>query len=353
MARHVRDHHGESNYAADARHASARTRSRFRPPATTICTCASAWARTAPTTTAGISATASANKSPETGAWSLQNEAGTGFTNPTATVLNGGAAGSNVWKWVKITGSQGPAAWVVPAGALTQTFQWGSREDGMLFDKFAFGPPVSATRWASSTPAGRLRAPARRRRRRTAAVHAHRVRRSPTGNGQVPRQRLEPGTASLNFVNYWNQVTPENGGKWGSASKARATSSTGRRPTRRTRSRRTNGLPFKWHTLVWGNQQPAGSKPARRQSSSRRSTSGSRRSRPRYPDIEQIEVVNEPLHDPPRGPTNGNYMRGAGRRRRHRVGLDHQRVHAGASVLPERQADAQRLQHHQRRQCDD
>ena len=46
-------------------------------------------------------------KVPETGAWSLQNEAGTGFTNPTATVLNGGAAGSNVFKWVKITGQPG------------------------------------------------------------------------------------------------------------------------------------------------------------------------------------------------------------------------------------------------------
>ena len=54
-------------------------------------------------------------------------------------MLNGGAAGSNVFKWVKITGSQGPAAWVVPAGALTQTFQFGTREDGMRMDKFAFG----------------------------------------------------------------------------------------------------------------------------------------------------------------------------------------------------------------------
>jgi len=78
-------------------------------------------------------------KVPETGAWSLQNEAGTGFTNPAATVLNGGSAGSNVFKWVKITGSQGPAAWVVPAGTLTQTFQFGTREDGMRMDKFAFG----------------------------------------------------------------------------------------------------------------------------------------------------------------------------------------------------------------------
>ena len=30
------------------------------------------------------------------------------------------------------------------------------------------------------------------------------------------------------------------------------------------------------------------------------------------PDIEQIEVVNEPLHDPPRGATNGNYIEALG-----------------------------------------
>jgi endo-1,4-beta-xylanase len=60
---------------------------------------------------------------PETGAWALQNEANTGFTNPASTVLVGGAAGSNVFKWIKITGAQGPNPWVVPAGALTQTFQ--------------------------------------------------------------------------------------------------------------------------------------------------------------------------------------------------------------------------------------
>ena len=76
---------------------------------------------------------------PETGNWSLQNEANTGFTNAASTVLVGGSAGSNVFKWIKITGAQGPNPWVVNPAALTQTFQWGSREDGLWLDKFAFG----------------------------------------------------------------------------------------------------------------------------------------------------------------------------------------------------------------------
>ena len=56
-------------------------------------------------------------KTPEAGnQWALQNESNTGFTAPTATVLNGGNAPPQVFKWVKITGSQGPAAWVVRPG---------------------------------------------------------------------------------------------------------------------------------------------------------------------------------------------------------------------------------------------
>src|SRR6187402_1327147 len=38
---------------------------------------------------------------PETGNWALQNEANTGFTNAASTVLVGGSAGSNVFKWIK------------------------------------------------------------------------------------------------------------------------------------------------------------------------------------------------------------------------------------------------------------
>ena len=87
---------------------------------------ATAWVRMAANDDSWYFGTGFGEKVPETGAWSLQNEADTGFTNPTATVLNGGSTGSNVFKWVKITGSQGPAAWVVPAGALTQTFQFGT-----------------------------------------------------------------------------------------------------------------------------------------------------------------------------------------------------------------------------------
>ena len=76
----------------------------------------------------------------------LYNTSTGGASAPGAGVSTTGGAGQNVWKWVRLTSipgigdtSVGPTAWVVPDGALTQTFAWGSREDGLLFDKLAFG----------------------------------------------------------------------------------------------------------------------------------------------------------------------------------------------------------------------
>ena len=70
----------------------------------------------------------------------LYNTSTGGYTAAGDTVLTGGGAGTTVWKWVRLTGSDGigPSAWTVPADALTQTFSWASREDGLLLDKIAF-----------------------------------------------------------------------------------------------------------------------------------------------------------------------------------------------------------------------
>lgn len=62
--------------------------------------------------------------------------AGNGFTAADDTVtVGGGSAGTQVWKWVKFS-----TAYTVSAGALSQTFQIGSREDGLSLDKFVFAP---------------------------------------------------------------------------------------------------------------------------------------------------------------------------------------------------------------------
>ena len=61
---------------------------------------------------------------------------------------------------------------------------------------------------------------------------------------------------SLNFANYWNQVTPENGGKWGTVEGTRDVMNWTQADAAYALAK-ANGFPFKWHAFVWGNQQPA------------------------------------------------------------------------------------------------
>jgi len=265
----------------------------------------------------------------------LYNTSSGGATAPGAGVSTTGGAGQNVWKWVRLTGipgvgdaSIGPTSWVVPDGALTQAFSWGSREDGLLFDKLAFAPvnlcytvgdldavraptvscpPPQTTPPAYTRPSGSPLAAGQSK--YLGSAHSP----SPTDPNQT--------NPSLNFAAYWNQVTPENGGKWGSA---QPTSPFGPAadgyPTLPAptfnwtaaraayQAARSNGIAFKWHTLFWGNQQPAWieSLPVEKQKEAIRIWLQAIATE--FPDIEQIEVVNEPLHDPPRGATNGNYI---------------------------------------------
>ena len=261
-----------------------------------------------------------------------------GVTAPGAGVSTTGGAGQNVWKWVRLTGipaigdaSTGPSNWVVPAGALTQNFSWASREDGLLFDKLAFAPvdlcytvgDLDAVRAPTvSCPPAQPSPPPYTRTGPPIATGKTKYLGSAHSPAPADPNQTNP---SLNFGAYWNQVTPENGGKWGSAqpnspfgpqadgyptlpnpafnwAAARAAHT----------QARTTGAVFKWHTLFWGNQQPGWIENlpvAKQQEAIRIWLAAIARE---FPDIEQIEVVNEPLHDPPRGATNGNYIEALG-----------------------------------------
>lgn len=70
-----------------------------------------------------------------------------GFANPADIVTGGGAVQTGVWKWINLSqfnGGAAPVNFTVAAGSLTQTFQVGGREDGLDFDKFAFGTTGTA-----------------------------------------------------------------------------------------------------------------------------------------------------------------------------------------------------------------
>jgi endo-1,4-beta-xylanase len=245
------------------------------------------------------------------------NTSNGGATAPASGVSTGGSAGQNVWKWVRITpisgipGGFNPNPWVVPEGALTQTFAWGSREDGLLFDKFAFAPVEScytvgdldAPRPSTvACPTPQVTPPAFTRAGAPLATgdakylgSAH----SPwSGNPNTPNP-------SLNFGNYWNQVTPENGGKWGSVEGTRDVYNFTAAHAAEAQAIAVGGV-FKWHVLFWGNQQPQwmwNLTPAEQLEEIHEWLNAIRTE---FPNLQEIEVVNEPLHDPPDKVSAGN-----------------------------------------------
>jgi endo-1,4-beta-xylanase len=243
--------------------------------------------------------------------WALYNTATGGFTAPTATVLPDGPAGTQVFKWVRITGiygrgGLGPTTWEVPEGALTQTFYWSTREDGMFMDKFAFGRAgvcyTVADLDAGSAATGTCPPPPPP----PPPPYEHSGPPMATGKDKFLGSAWSPGEASAQFDRYFNKVTPENAGKWSSIERERDVMNFTDLDTAYNLAK-SNNWPFHYHVLVWGNQQPTWieSLPPEEQLEEIKEFWAAIAER--YPDIDYMEVVNEPLHDPPFGAGNGNY----------------------------------------------
>src|SRR3990172_5542363 len=123
-------------------------------------------------------------------------------------------------------------------------------------------------------------------------------------------------TAQLpKFADYWNQVTPENAGKWGSAEPVRDVMNWTTLDAAYNFAK-NNGFPFRFHVLVWGNQQPAWIENLPTDEQLDEIEEWFHAVADRYPEADYVEVVNEPLHDPPNQPGNGggNYYEALGGR---------------------------------------
>lgn len=100
------------------------------------------------------------------------------------------------------------------------------------------------------------------------------------------------------FLDHFDQVTPENAGKWANMEPTRDQFNW--EPLDRAYAlAKDNGLPFRFHVLVWGNQQPAWLEDLPPEEQLAELEERMVAIAQRYPDIDYIEVVNEPLHDPP------------------------------------------------------
>lgn len=117
-------------------------------------------------------------------------------------------------------------------------------------------------------------------------------------------------TAQLpDFTDYWNQVTPENAGKWGSVERTRDVMNWTELDAAYALAK-DNGFPFRFHVLIWGNQQPAWIETLPAEEQLEEIEEWFSLVAERYPDIDFIEVVNEPINDPPNtaGSGGGNYI---------------------------------------------
>ena len=126
------------------------------------------------------------------------------------------------------------------------------------------------------------------------------------------------------FTQYWNQVTPENAGKWGvAAGTTRTAPMRWNQLDQAYNFAKSNGFPFNFHVLLWGSQQPTWmwSLPPEEQLEEIKKWFAAVAER--YPDIDWLQVVNEGTWDPPdcnhpKNPTQnecntaGNYVRALG-----------------------------------------
>lgn len=94
-----------------------------------------------------------------------------------------------------------------------------------------------------------------------------------------------------NFKRYWNQVTPENAGKWGSLNWQQLDNIYN--------FAKSNSFLYRHHTLVWGNQEPGHIAGLDSASQYQEVVNWISSVGQRYPDMDFCDVVNEPLHAPP------------------------------------------------------
>jgi endo-1,4-beta-xylanase len=100
------------------------------------------------------------------------------------------------------------------------------------------------------------------------------------------------------FITYWNQVTPENAGKWGSV-EATKDNMVWTDLDNAYKTAKDHGLPFKQHNFVWGQQQPGWLGSLSADDQEKQVEEWIKSYCERYPETDYIDVVNEPLHETP------------------------------------------------------
>jgi len=101
------------------------------------------------------------------------------------------------------------------------------------------------------------------------------------------------GQVRSDFGMYWDQLTPENAGKWGSVEGTRDRMNWSSLDTMY-KYAKDHGIPFKQHNFVWGSQQPSWIGGLSQADQRAQVEEWIRLYCERFPDTDLIDVVNEP-----------------------------------------------------------
>ena len=232
-----------------------------------------------------------------------------GFSVSTYFVDGPGTAGTGVWKWVNLTKNAYQGAmgnpFSVSLDSLTRTFQIGGGSRGLDIDKLAFGKSSLHFSVGSLDKGG------------VGVVSPSDIYGGPPlAAGLAKFLGNTDDSPDSNFANYWNQTTAGNVGKWGSVGTTMDTTQWNWSGLDKVYNySRSHGIVFKDHNLIWGQQQPSWISGLDSATQYRYIETWIRMVGQRYPNIDMIDVVNEPLtgHNPPDG-INGtaNYEKALG-----------------------------------------
>ena len=237
--------------------------------------------------------------------WTIVDDlANAGFDIPGSIVRSKGYVGSQKWKWVVLNRNTSdfyqPIVLDNP-DSLNKIFQIGAREIGLKIDKIAFG--LSSHYYTVDN-----------------------LNKSEVGTLDPPVEPKEPMAKNKTkwlgnnfrsvadwdkyFTYYWNQIVPGNAGKWGSIERVRDVMNW-TYLDQGYNFAKENGYPFRFHVLIWGNQQPNWINNLSTEEQLMEIEEWMEAVAERYPDIDYLEVVNESLagHNRPNG-TEGpaNYI---------------------------------------------
>jgi len=115
------------------------------------------------------------------------------------------------------------------------------------------------------------------------------------------------------FEEYWIQVVSSNTGKWDACEPKRDEFNWTSLDSAYNYAKE-HGFQFREHVLVWGNQHPEWIKTLPTEEQLEEIKEWFSGVAERYPDIDVLEVVNEPLYDPPDKDDHGggNYIKAPG-----------------------------------------